>query len=651
MNNTPNIDDIQRQDAMFRRLAATPHDPVKGLGCSGTRIEVAHPSGSGKVMIPVEMMADDDYTRALTDPEMFDRLRSRHDFEFWCVSCCKIQDKTTGKIVPLVLNNPQRYVAMLFEEDRRAGRPIRLIMLKARQWGGSTLVQMYMAWIQCTLIKNWNSLICAHVKDAAGTIRGMYARLLADYPDPMWLGDEGSKAEFRPYERSTNVREIPGRGCRVTIASSENYDAVRGSDYAMAHLSEVAFWSDTQQRSPADVMRAVSGSININPLTMVVMESTANGVGNFFHKEWLRACAGESDKRPVFIPWYYIDIYSTPVDDREKLLSEIDDYERNLIDVYGCTLEQVNWYHQRRKEMSDHSCMKAEYPTNDVEAFANTGSAVFAEEHINYASTYCREAAERGEMTGPVMTGCESLSEMRFVPDSNGNLSVWSRPVPDAGAYNSRYIAVVDVGGRSAKSDYSVIAVFDRVSHPGCLELVAQWRGHCDHDILAWKAAAIGRWYGNALLVYESNTLESDNTEGDPSLCILNDIATSYSNLYHRQTGEPGDQQPRLKPGFHMNRATKTMAITRLNAALRDHKLVERDSECCNELSTYRSLPGGGYSAVSGCHDDLVITRALACTVIDGLGDGDAYRRFMERGRPKGPRLWRVIGGALRQLG
>ena len=129
-----------------------------------------------------------------------------------------------------------------------AGRPLRLIMLKARQWGGSTVILAYMAWIQCVICRNWHSLICAHVKDTAANIRGMYTKMLASYPEHYWDGDEPPR--FRPFERSVNIREIAGRNCRVTIGSSENQDAVRGADYAMAHLSEIAFWSDTGQRSP-----------------------------------------------------------------------------------------------------------------------------------------------------------------------------------------------------------------------------------------------------------------------------------------------------------------------------------------------------------------------------------------------------------------
>lgn len=615
---------MNNDDTLFKSIILTPYDQLTGRGCIGQRVSVMHPGGS-EVMIPAPMTHDDEFEASRADATMFDRLRTRYDFEFWCATCCHIRDKSTGSIIPFRLNPPQRYVATLFEQDRVAGRPLRFIMLKARQWGGSTLVQMYMAWIQCTQRRNWNSLICAHVKDTSSTIRGMYSEMLANYPPELWLGDADSVPAFKPYERSLNVRELPGRGCRVTVGSSENHEAVRGADYAMAHLSEVAFWANTPLRTPGQLVRAVCGSINIRPLTLIVMESTANGVGNYFHTEWLRACGGKSDKRPVFIPWYYIPIYSTPVDDEERLLDSLDDYERDLIDRYGCTLEQVNWYHIKRREYPDHAMMQAEYPTTDVEAFTNTGFQVFNPRHVERLRSGCIEPVVKGDMTGSVVIGEKSLTEMKFDESPSGKMSVWKLPVENGYRYDSRYIVVVDTGGRSFKSDYSVIAVFDRMSHPGRLEVVAQWRGHCDHDILTWKAAAIARWYGSAHLVYESNTLETDNTEGDPSLCILNDIANCYDNLYYRDACEGGGSISTRRPGFHTNRATKTMAITRLNAALRDDILIERDAEACNELSTYENRPNGTQGARPGCHDDIVITRAIALAILPTLPTPDTY--------------------------
>lgn len=139
------------------------------------------------------------------------RLRCRHDFEYWAATCVMIKDKITGRDTPLVLNRPQRRVASILEEQRRSGAPIRLIMLKARQWGGSTLVQMYMAWIQTVHRTNWHSLICAHVKDTSSSIRGIYTKMLASYPPELWEGD--AEPRFTAFERSANTRLIAGRGC------------------------------------------------------------------------------------------------------------------------------------------------------------------------------------------------------------------------------------------------------------------------------------------------------------------------------------------------------------------------------------------------------------------------------------------------------
>ena len=75
----------------------------------------------------------------------------------------------------------------------------------------------------------------------------MYSKLIENYPAELWDGDEPPK--FRPYERSSNVREIAGRGCRVTVSSIENQDAIRGADFALAHLSETAFWPATSSHT------------------------------------------------------------------------------------------------------------------------------------------------------------------------------------------------------------------------------------------------------------------------------------------------------------------------------------------------------------------------------------------------------------------
>lgn len=595
------IESVLSENRRRNEALCQPYDQLRGVGCAGERVrEEPKVYNEGESWVPAAMVRDAEYG-GVRNQAGYVRLRCRYDFEYWAVKCVKIKDKLTGRDIPFALNRPQRRVVALLESDRAAGRPLRLIMLKARQWGGSTLVQMYMAWIQCCLCVNHHSLICAHVKDTAASIRGMYSKLLASYPEEYWEGD--ARPEFKSFERALNIREIAGRGCRVTLGSSENQEAVRGSDYAMAHLSEVAFWGDSARRRPDDFVRAVCGAVAMAPLTLIAMESTANGVGNYFHREWLRCESGRGDKRAVFVPWHEIDIYRLEVTDAAALWREMDEYERRLWDS-GLTLEQIQWYHLKRREYASHSAMQAEYPGDATEAFTNTGCNVFAAEHVGRLRQQCRAPLATGDIVGAERLGRGALREARFVADALGGVELWQRPRADR-----RYVVAVDIGGRSAGSDYSVIAVLD--STPSRLpEVVAQWRGHIDHDLLAWKAATVGMYYNKALLVYESNTLEHENTDGDPTTYILEQVAIDYPRLYYRSSVVDGQRVTR--PGFHTNRATKSMIITGLIAALRDGGYVERSAAACDEFATYESRPDGSFAARTGCHDDMLMTRAIA---------------------------------------
>ena len=146
--------------------------------------------------------------------------------------------------------------------------------------------------------------------------------------------------------------------------------------------------------------------------------------------------------------------------------------------------------------------------------------------------------------------------------------------------------------------------------------VVAQWRGHCDIDLLAWKAARIASLYDNALLVVESNTMETREAwrmvEGDQSEFILSQIKRAYPNLYARRRREEEIREGRpLRYGFHTNVSTKPMIISSLVRIVREGLYVERDARCLDELMVYERRPDGSYGAVSGHHDDLVMTRAI----------------------------------------
>lgn len=299
MENTQNIDfyKLKAENEKRNKLLINEYDPLAGVGCYGKR-EARNIDGC-IYLLPSDMLRIHKIDR-YTPLNKVEAIRIRYDFEFWCVRCVTIKDKVSARSIPFSLNAPQRRILAILEDMRTAGKPIRLIMLKARQWGGSTLVQIYMAWIQIVHCTHWNSLICGHLKDTSSAIKGIYTRMLKEYPEQ--LNECEKNMLFHPFEKSRNASEITGRDCIVITGSAESQESIRGYDIAMAHLTEVAFWRNSTQKSPENVIRAVCGAIALLPLTVIVMESTANGVGNFFHTEWLRAKAGQSDKRPVFVP-------------------------------------------------------------------------------------------------------------------------------------------------------------------------------------------------------------------------------------------------------------------------------------------------------------------------------------------------------------
>ena len=590
------------------------YDPMTGVGCWGDRVE------AGGNLVPCCLLeAHPDYA-VLPRPDQ-ERLRIVEDFEFWCARCVTIKDKMSGRNVRLVLNRPQRRLLAVMEAQRVGGVPVRVILLKARQWGGSTLVQMYMAWMQLVRHKGWNSLICGHLHVTSKSIKRMYNLLLRHYPREM-LGEGEDVARFTKLEGQPHVQQLEGRDCLVLTGSSRSEDAVRGYDIAMSHLSEVAFWQSSAMHSPDEVVRSVCGSIALKPETVIVLESTANGVGDYFHDEWLRAQAGRSDKEPVFVPWQEIDIYSLAVEDASALWKSMDDYELGLWHD-GCTLEQINWYHQKRKEYRVQQLMMAEYPSCASEAFTMSGNNPFAPEHLDRLEEGCHvDPIFTGDIQAAGQEGNDAKRNIHLVAASNGLLRVWEHPMVQ-GPLRGRYVVTVDVGGRSENSDYSVIAVLLMGLNPEKTRVVAQWRGHIDHDQLAWKSMQVAKYFNDALLVIESNTLTNEAARAGESEYILENVYRVYGSMYRRE----GRQL-----GFHTNVKTKRMAIAELIAALRDGTYVERDIDAVNEMRDYEDH-NGRYSARAGKHDDILMTRAIGLYIIKRLSQGPRADKSLSRDR------------------
>lgn len=667
------INKIVQENAKRNAEVYAKFDPISGKGSVGERERVRIKDFPVKVQyLPMEMMNiplvkrliqygsidallkainkeehnSEDYEYPEEDYEVdrlkviqqFVRLRCRYDFPFWAAFYVYIKNKGGGEDVLFRLTRPQRRFVERLERLRKAGKPIRLVLLKARQWGGSTTSQIYMAWLQLVHKVGLNSLIIAHQGAGSDEIKDMFDRMIKSYPVEMLhkLGEtyNENEAKLVGVGKSGSIHRVPQRNCKIKIGTAERPDSCRGGDYNLVHLSEVGLWKVTDGKKPEDIVRSACSGVLLRPYTMIVYESTANGTGNFFQKEYDDAKNGKSQFEAMFVSWFDIEQYSLPIDNVEAFATNLyvnrenDNVSSNREESgkylwwlweRGATLEAINWYIQERAKYTEHGLMAAEFPSDDVEAFVHSGARVFDKYKVEKLRKSCKPPKYIGEVYADADEGKKALQNLRFVEDRQGLLHIWELPEEDEKEIvTDRYLTIVDVGGRSNKADFSVILVLDRLfmSEGGKPVVVAQWYGHCDIDQLAWKAAQIAAFYNNSLLVIESNTLETHDKErqvdGDQSQFILNQIKDIYPNLYARKQSEEDVREglPR-KYGFHTNIATKPMIISTLVKVIRENLYTERDDRCLDEYLCYEKKKNGAFGAITGKHDDLLMTRAI----------------------------------------
>lgn len=640
-------------------------DPISGIGSIGERVEVRIDGFPLETQcIPVEMLSiplvkllikcgsiikflteeleveysEEDRLKVI---EQFVRLRCRYDFAFWAALYVYIKNKGGGDDVLFRLKRPQRKFVERLEKLRKANKPIRIVLLKARQWGGSTTSQLYMAWLQLIHKVGLNSLIIAHQGAGSDEIKDMFDRMIKAYPISMLykLGETYNENESKlvGVGHSGSIHRVPQRNCKIKIGTAERPDSCRGGDYNLVHLSEVGLWKTTDGKKPEDIVRSACSGILLKPYTMIVYESTANGTGNFFQREYDAAKRGTSQFEAMFVSWFDIEQYSLSFENENEKAdfaiwlwknrnngsassarAESGKYLWWLWEQ-GATLEAINWYVQERAKYNEHAPMASEYPSDDVEAFVHSGERVFDKYKVDEFRASCKPPKYIGDVYADGDSGKDALKNLRFAEDTQGLLWIWDLPeIDDKEIVTNRYLTIVDIGGRSKKADWSVILVIDRLfmldgDRP---EVVAQWYGHIDMDILAWKAAQIAAFYDNSLLVIESNTLETHDKErqvdGDLSHFILNQIKDVYPNLYARKQTEDEIREglPR-KYGFHTNVATKPMIISTLIKVVREHLYTERDERCLDEYVVYEKKQNGAFGAIIGKHDDLLMTRAI----------------------------------------
>lgn len=276
-----------------------------------------------------------------------------------------ITSKKPGEIARLRYNAAQRRLSEAIKKQEDAGLPVRVIILKARQLGFSTWIQgKYFA--RVTRNANTYALSVGNKKSTTKNLNAMARRFMRYLFWPPGANEDSH------WELSF---DNDSRLATETARASEEMG--RSHMAHLVHCSELAFWPDPEVGLTA--LLQVQGD---KPGTWTLIESTANGVNNYFHQLWGDAIAGRSDFIPLFFPWFEDPEYSRRFagkDAEERFEKSMTEKEKACQKRFKLTLKQMNWRRWciRNKCRGSEAVFRQEYPACAEEAFLHSGSPVF----------------------------------------------------------------------------------------------------------------------------------------------------------------------------------------------------------------------------------------------------------------------------------
>lgn len=312
------------------------------------------------------------------------RRRLKDDLPYYAARCLSIRTKA-GAVAPFVLNRPQTFLHERLEAQRAATGRVRALVLKGRQQGCSTYVAARF-YHQVTHRRGARVFILTHEADATENLFGIVTRFDDLCPPPVKPVTGRSNARELSFERLDSGYKVGTAGTRAVG---------RSQTIQLFHGSEVAFWPYAETHA-AGALQAVADL----PGTEVILESTANGVGGFFHERWQEAEAGIGDFQAIFIPWFWSPDYRRPVPADFRATEE----ERALAAAHGLDDEQLAWRRAKIADLRHEWLFRQEYPATAAEAFQASGQeGLIAAEHVLKA----RKTAPPIEMLGPLVVGVD----------------------------------------------------------------------------------------------------------------------------------------------------------------------------------------------------------------------------------------------------
>lgn len=525
----------------------------------------------------------------------FDIQQLVSSYEYYASNMLFIKTKA-GTLSALRFNEAQKKLNRTILEMQSKGKLIRIIVLKARQEGVSTFCEGFI-FHKSHFNENNRSVIIAHEIESGNQIFNM-CKLFYDCIPP----------QYRPMTKYSSRKEIvfanpdkktcyenPGMRSSIEVHTAGKFNVGRGSTIHCLHASELASWT-----FPEDTVPALMPTIPKTPNSIVIFESTASGVGGFFHTEWLRAKEGESNFLPFFLAWFDLEEYTFPLIDeiKSKFLQELNNEEKELKAKHGLTAEQLFWRRLQIKDLSgDVELFRQEYPANDTEAFIVSGAPVFDRRILREIYVRSIEPKTRAELIK------SPKGRIVFKRREDGRLKMWDPPRRGA-----QYVIGVDVGGFTEQEasyygrkglntgDYTCAQVMKRLPYPDIAEQVCEWHGHVDHIQFAAQLKRLAQMYNNAMVAIEVESY---------GLALQNELHRDYYNLYQWQRFDNLKNRYTDKIGWETNLRSKGQLIAFGTHCIYEGSAIVHSKDLITEMMTYVK-DGATANAASG-YDDRVM--------------------------------------------
>ncbi len=494
------------------------------------------------------------------------------NFEQFAKDQVRIITKDAGKgFVPFIFNSAQKKVNEALKQQLKEKKIVRALILKARQQGISTYCTARTAW-KSYFTSNARSVVMAHDSATSDALFNMSKNLIDRMED-----------EFRPALIASNAKEIKfehnNAGYRLYTAGSP--EAGRGTTPTIAHLSEVAFWTFDEK-----ILAGLFQGISQADGTEVILESTANGAKGEFYRLWKTAESGytngNSEYIPIFLPWFITDEYRREAPENFTPTAK----EEEFIKEFNLDFDQLYWRRLKIAESGEKKFVQ-EYPSYAEEAFLVSGASVFDMKKLVELSPMPYEKR--------MMLDLDSKFWETTV---EGDLEVYAYPKHD-----EPYVIGADVSLGVGK-DYSAAIVLNRDR-----EIVSVYRNNrIDPSKFGDLLFYLGRYYNNALLAVESNSM------GIATLQKLDDM--NYVNLYRQTKIANISNEEGERLGFRTTTATKSTIIGNLKNAIENEDIFIPSAQVIQELKDYIVTDNGKSEAAPGCYDDTVMSLAIALEVL-----------------------------------